>query len=1587
MTDGAIVIDLKRDARQALRRIFNVGYGGPGAATAPQGALESDAPAPHTLLILNIPGSCVPQQATSFYDIFASTSSYNTNTNVYARLLGMLSLVATRPPNGFGAQVNPKKDARGTVDGNGQHLFFDHNGRKYERTIHCVEDLVSEAGAVAGYRIWFFVVDPALNVGHALQSIAQTNGIIYGDRDAHDPHTESHYMQHTDVVSSADIYTLFAQYVAGGRDSIGRNQGPVRANCDDLERHLVSLASPMGVGSRDLTDADQKGSPQQVFSSATSFTFHMTSVCEEQRNVSAYFTAPQAAVGGDDDDDDDDGNGLVVPNDAPLGYENEADGEEEEDDELAALMAQFDEPVDAGTSAAPNANLQSNAPCEAKDFVGFPRPELVQCIPVTLFGRCLLNVPLRSTYCVAADTIDTDTMDLDYIEKQLAEEAVARGTMDEGEDDADDLREMRAKGYYQTHVSAIYAPRHTLYFDFDAVDTETALRKTYRCFLDARDKQIGIGLESDLRGKLRRAKRIIYREDVRADTFSMGGRRVLFEVPLPETCNEDAVTVSELRHFSENNDYLKLRLENHERYNAILAAHSQGSSEFVDAIKQFRYEAADKFWEITMKSTNLPGAIIKARNAFKALSPQDHWPEHHLIEQSLSCYANLKLILLERYNEIFRGATTQNVFEICYRVALNTFMYHFGLRPSALLMGGGGAGKSWAMLAVQALMAPGTFECYTHITSKAYSTSTSDCDETCCMHEAPLHYLGIDARGFECPGDPVLKDRLTRQRSTTRSIIIDDSGNRLTKTDIAMVMQNLLIATNDVVPEGTALMDRFLKIPVHHTSRVGFNKGDQSNVSQTEVNNRLNAHHRLQSQVFAFYVMIAEKMAMCWIIPPPSTDCANSFMREILQIYKDNTGEDVANARKRTMAMHIMRTSAIMNMVHATFCTPLSWKFRYERGADGVNRLRPFHPRMMIDHAMPRAYVTDEIVVDVMTMLSFLWEPKHLHDILETIVVLMNNAPHHSASASSSSSVAASETCLNSSTTQFRFVRNPAYNRRGGGGGGHRRFATQSMGGGGGGGGSDASEEPEFIIDPRYVVVSGQTDKQIFSKICEASKSATNTIPSVPHVKRVIRTLQSTFRASHAATIVPKEAPRDKQWGGDASLYDSEESNGASTLAGPHVTEARVLDNLTAYVGESDGTALMRVYDEQNFAWRCDGRTVVDERTPVVVLEQDPKNSKARVLCVLVEAIMSDAFRDGITSAIRTFLSKDNLATPIRRFITSNEYTHVHPDGHTEVMPQFKEVLDIERREGEPMLLRHMQVGTTVSNAYMSSTLNPDQANENPHQVLLRNHLGTILREPPNAHFGRLHWSACHLPLSNGWYAYTPEVDSETICGIMNDLSAEKKVGIVFIEDYPRSPAAVEVNRRRGTDMLLDPNHRQALIDSDLTVDSTAYHTRTGLADAVKDLDFCYFDHNAHRVAYHGTPTAAQMAEIDRLKENVGHYAKSFTDIRSARAESHAPPRLVMATPSAEDAPAQCRIQSATRTRLLRTSFIDRMDSLYAILGAAPESRKRARATASSPSGHTPDPSRPRKHAKTSHTSGPSYPRAQPRVATNGGII
>lgn len=381
--------------------------------------------------------------------------------------------------------------------------------------------------------------------------------------------------------------------------------------------------------------------------------------------------------------------------------------------------------------------------------------------------------------------------------------------------------------------------------------------------------------------------------------------------------------------------------------------------------------------------------------------------------------------------------------------------------------------------------------------------------------------------------------------------------------------------------------------------------------------------------------------------------------------------------------------------------------------------------------------------------------------------------------------------------------------------------------GGGGAGGMLNNQDAErqqprrSVIDSGYVCVTRNTVQEIVTYISENTEE--NEKASYNDVYQVYDVLRKTYCKKHKTRLVPAEGnihyetyhghpdPSVPRRGQDhpnrrpdttdsqdqsSSSWDSENTGrhqpprGAGRRGGAAPPQPRGLfDNPQAGFASgaagSDSTDVSRdtltdddIYEGGPFYWSIDYDTVVEQKAPVCLVQDDISPSasdgagkrRPRCLAFLIESLDTSQFDNAIERAIINVLSCQNVVPhpnfeeagvrpimlckpfvydpandPLMRnnSVFGRYHSNLSPSAselmRRRTMPQFRRVVHIKNVPDKPMVIYHVHSGTPASDDFLSRRRPQESVGEDFESRFAQSDLGTCIDEPFNLYYLKRH--------------------------------------------------------------------------------------------------------------------------------------------------------------------------------------------------------------------------------------------------------
>ena len=269
---------------------------------------------------------------------------------------------------------------------------------------------------------------------------------------------------------------------------------------------------------------------------------------------------------------------------------------------------------------------------------------------------------------------------------------------------------------------------------------------------------------------------------------------------------------------------------------------------------------------------------------------------------------------------------TQSLIMLMRAVMNNAFHEYLGLRPSILMMGSHGTGKSFSMDAAKSLSIEGVAAVVTHESTRANTDGKTIMNQVRFAEEAPTYWFM--ANGDDSNAKAKIETMKTRMSEGVVYIqalqMSKESAERSTATYVTLSSTPHIAATNDDHTSSgnadSAALDRWLVLPWVPRNLLGRDLGEQNerkeNVSQLEKNlkYRTDREARLRQALLAH----VEKLIAIGTLSPPRQHAGHEYLLKISRIMKKKYHVKIS-PRRQQMIMSIARSWCIEGAIVRLF--------------------------------------------------------------------------------------------------------------------------------------------------------------------------------------------------------------------------------------------------------------------------------------------------------------------------------------------------------------------------------------------------------------------------------------------------------------------------------------------------------------------------------------------------------------------------------------------------------------------------------------------------------------------------------------------
>lgn len=407
---------------------------------------------------------------------------------------------------------------------------------------------------------------------------------------------------------------------------------------------------------------------------------------------------------------------------------------------------------------------------------------------------------------------------------------------------------------------------------------------------------------------------------------------------------------------------------------------------FCDAMQEKREHALAEFWRtfVSAPRERITQTVASSRHWFKGLDTKNQWVNRMRMFRDLSPFGNMVARMTNDFDMTLQCETNFQLLHLTNLVVLSAYRFWWELHPNLLITGDHSTGKSWVVQEIEKLCIPSAVFNVTHITKQAFQTD-QDMSDTCYVQEeTPLATLGADQYGNEQAADPYVKNRLTRQASTTMSPEIDkETGQRRVVVSFNRCMSTNIFISNDMLPADGPAQSRMMHFHMRRRKRGGAG-GNDSTLSKSRSARRYDPEmaryhagvvHGFQLHnhyLFVWEKAIESNALGCDI----DVDTARTVMRWVFDDLRKH-GISEPDRRHEAMCLDLCRTMTMYYGVEMEFFSEFA---RAARGGEDVE----FDPAM-IEGLTKWGVCTQEIAVFVISLMEFLWIPEMRGDVVSAM--------------------------------------------------------------------------------------------------------------------------------------------------------------------------------------------------------------------------------------------------------------------------------------------------------------------------------------------------------------------------------------------------------------------------------------------------------------------------------------------------------------------------------------------------------------------------------------------------------------------------
>jgi hypothetical protein len=316
---------------------------------------------------------------------------------------------------------------------------------------------------------------------------------------------------------------------------------------------------------------------------------------------------------------------------------------------------------------------------------------------------------------------------------------------------------------------------------------------------------------------------------------------------------------------------------------------------------------------------------------------------------------------------------------------------------NVILSGQGMSGKSHRLGFIKESCPTDVAEGITKWTNEAYNVNGNMNDMLDIQEEMSNKLVGSSGKpgkhgSSEATNDDAknnYKERATANSTTTISFHYDEeSGERRAKLSKCQCQSVILGATNnDLTDADPNVLSRFIviSVPRPKNDSIGTRPQDKTKLPMALDSRKSLTLVEQQRELHRVYFMV-ESLIKAGVLKDSifgvNIDSAKIQIDRILDVLQSNYGVATNDIRKRKHVLEMARCKCIAYAVWFGLTSPTTRHLQYD---PYTNKFIGFNPRVLLDGILPHLVVTKDMVIDALTTLSCLWGHEYMDRILENI--------------------------------------------------------------------------------------------------------------------------------------------------------------------------------------------------------------------------------------------------------------------------------------------------------------------------------------------------------------------------------------------------------------------------------------------------------------------------------------------------------------------------------------------------------------------------------------------------------------------------